>query len=92
MKIFDAIFAEASMTFTAKRMRETVEDSPWHREANVWVHTEMVLAAMDKIIVEEKPELTHKEILLCKIAALFHDFGKPQCEKTLESEERGLLS
>lgn len=70
-------------------MKDTVENSPWHREANVFVHTENVVAAYvaraDAAYGNEWPIAA----LHGAIAALFHDVGKPKAEEVKFREDRG---
>lgn len=68
-------------------MQNTVENSPWHREDNVAVHTIMVAQQYtDRQPIES---WTHDD-LLCYLACVFHDVGKPACEQIKESAERGV--
>lgn len=77
-------------------MNATVEDSPWHREANVLVHTKMVaerfldswhLAAIEQA---EQCVLEEDRNMFCAgVAAIFHDFGKPDAEEEHTTPERG---
>lgn len=77
-----------------QRMARTVEDSPWHREANVLVHTQMVVDEYVKLADDYDPmsglinSWTHDEYLGA-IAAAFHDTGKPASEIQKWSEARG---
>lgn len=72
-----------------KDMEATVEASPWHREANVLVHTEMV--------VNEYIKLTDAAVALCwsrsdflgGVACVFHDIGKPAAKVEKYREDRG---
>lgn len=67
------------------RMASTVEGSPWHREANVLVHTQMVLEEYIK-------QLGEKELFneyLGALACIFHDVGKPDAKKEKYKPERG---
>jgi len=66
-------------------MVDTVEDSPWHRERNVGVHTDMVVGQY----VGMSPQVWHPSDLLGALACAFHDVGKPAAEETRHSEERG---
>lgn len=68
-------------------MLAVVEASPWHREANVAVHTEMVIEAFNKQTA--KLELSENHRLVATIALAFHDVGKPKCEEQKWSAERG---
>lgn len=75
-----------------QRMATTVEDSPWHREANVLVHTQMVVDQYVKMVDEDcefySEPWTHADYL-GGIAAVFHDTGKPSAEIEKWSEARG---
>ena len=65
-------------------MENTVENSPWHREANVAVHTLMTIDAyMDNFAAHR----TQREQMFALLALLFHDFGKPEAEETKEKKE-----
>ena len=55
------------------KMRQTVENSEWHREENVFVHTEMVT---DKFM-QFGAGLPFNEFRLGLIACAYHDVGKP---------------
>lgn len=75
-----------------KSMEATVEDSPWHREANVAVHTEMSLEQARRWFPrDEDLQLSDdRHMTLVSLAVLFHDTGKPPMEVTKESAERGV--
>lgn len=78
-----------------KVMENTIEASPWHREANVAVHTEMTLTAAAKHFPtasdgKDLSYLERRHIVLVSLALLFHDTGKPTAEVTKESEDRGV--
>lgn len=78
-----------------QKMAQTTEGSPWHREANVLVHTEMV--------VDEYAQMTDfgphvdgmsqykwtRNDYIGAIANAFHDTGKPASEIEKFSPERG---
>jgi predicted kinase len=67
-----------------KVMESVVENSPWHREANVAVHTLMTIEAyMNKFSAHR----TERERMLALMALLFHDFGKPEAEEVLEKKD-----
>lgn len=68
------------------KMVATVEASPWHREANVAVHTEMVL---EQYMTRFYPMRSVKQNDIALIALLFHDVGKPAAEEVVTSEARG---
>jgi hypothetical protein len=67
-------------------MVRTVEDSPWHREANVAVHTEMLLDVLWRDVAKA---LSPRDCTLTGIACLFHDVGKPPAEVIKFKEDRG---
>jgi len=60
-------------------MVDTVENTGWHREANVAVHTEMTI---DHYLKTFAPHRTERQQMLALMALLFHDFGKPASEST----------
>jgi predicted kinase len=82
-EIFDALFSEFKAGELWKAMEETVEDSPWHREANVAVHTQMVIDQVDV----SPFELTERERFVVKLIAMFHDVGKPAAQEVLFRED-----
>lgn len=68
------------------QMGQTVEDSPWHHEDNVQVHTDMVITHYVSLIDDD---WEHGD-LLGAFACAFHDVGKPDAEELRESELRGV--
>ncbi len=54
---------------------KTPQDSKWHPEGNVWIHTLMVVDEAAKIIRERK--IQDKDAIVIMLAAFCHDFGKP---------------
>ena len=82
--VFNAILARVKQTPQWDAMSNTVEDSPWHREANVKTHTEMVLEAYDDHFAGQRTPL---QSLIVKLALMFHDFGKPVAEQTITKED-----
>lgn len=66
-------------------MVETVEDSPWHRECNVGIHTDMVVGQY----VGMSPDVWSVDDLNGAFACAFHDVGKPPAEEIMHSAERG---
>jgi predicted kinase len=55
------------------------QDSMFHREGSVGVHTMLVLDEIEKIIVRENLSTDESEIL--RYAGFLHDIGKPLCSK-----------
>ncbi|MEM2159519.1 MAG: AAA family ATPase [Candidatus Nitrosotenuis sp.] len=86
MKLFDKLYNALSVDALAHRMRSIRENSPYHREENVWEHTRMVLDAYKKFYA---PRRSMKMQLLTLTALLFHDTGKPRARQEKFSEERG---
>jgi hypothetical protein len=84
---FSSFLHEFRMTDLWRNMANTVEASPWHREANVAVHTDMLLDWYVKNILPRGR--TENQQLLSLIACTMHDIGKPMAEVTKFSEERG---
>ena len=68
-------------------MNATVEDSPWHREANVLVHSTMVVNEF--LNAWQTGNLDDRQMFCAGIAAMFHDFGKPDAEEERTTPERG---
>lgn len=84
---FDQLFEEFKTTRLFLDMINTVEDSPWHREANVGVHTEMVVDQYLKHVEEHRD---FADFWHGAVACVFHDVGKPIVEEVKESESRGV--
>jgi len=70
---------------TFQVMSNLTEDSPWHRESNIGVHTDMVVAEF----ISRSPETWAQVDMVGAVAAAFHDFGKPQSMEELYREDRG---
>jgi len=81
---FDRFLAEFKNTKYWADMAATVEDSPWHREANVAAHTEMVMQQFRENFMDKYTEV---EQVIGLTALLFHDTGKPTAEETLEKKD-----
>lgn len=84
MQFFSAFWDSIKQTSNWETMVKTVEASPWHREANVAVHTTMTLEQYQLQFYEHR---TERQRILTMMALLFHDFGKPEAEETLEKKE-----
>ena len=86
-KDFDA-FKKWFETSTAwKRMASCKEDSPWHREESVAVHTNMVVDHARKLSDEAGLSLAATQ--LAQMSGLFHDVGKPAAKTEKYREDRG---
>lgn len=82
---YSKVFEAASQTKVWQEMVNTREDSQWHREPNVATHTLMVVAAAKELCDERG--VSDRIKLMTLIAALFHDFGKPEAEEVLERKD-----
>lgn len=71
-----------------KAMEETVEDSPWHRESNVAVHTKMVMTEY-LLGCLKRYEILTPQRFAGAIACMFHDIAKPACMVMKFKEDRG---
>jgi len=54
--------------------KNTLQDSIWHSEGNVFIHTAMVLNALE--VVEGIESLSSEDLDIVRYAAFFHDYGK----------------
>lgn len=59
----------------ARAMAACGQDALWHAEGDVWTHTKMVAAELERL--DEWPSLSREEQLKLLFTALFHDAGKP---------------
>lgn len=83
---FESFFAKFKQTDLWANMKATVENSPWHREANVAVHTKMLNRwYMENLAIHR----SDRQRLMTLVANTFHDVGKPPSEIQKYSEERG---
>ena len=83
---FEAFFKKFRQDPLWIAMVNTREDSPWHREANVGVHTEMLLSWYAENLAANRSQ---EQQMLTMVACLFHDVGKPPAQIEKFSEERG---
>lgn len=81
---FNDFYAEVRKTKNWAVMEGTVEGSEWHREANVAVHTDMCIK---HYIATTAQHRTERQQALTLVTLLFHDFGKPEAEETLEAKD-----
>lgn len=59
----------------AKEMAACQQDAQWHAEGDVWTHTKMVCAELERLA--EWPALDRGAQMKLLFTALFHDAGKP---------------
>jgi hypothetical protein len=86
LQAFSRFFDGFRQTQLWRDMQNTREDSPWHREANVAVHTQMLI---DWYMANKAGHRNDTQRVLSLVACLFHDVGKPPAQVTKFSEERG---
>lgn len=56
---------------------DTIQDSEWHAEGDVHIHTDMVLQQAYRLIENECSHLSVDRAKKLILSALFHDYGKP---------------
>lgn len=83
---FKKFHEEFKATKLWSNMEATCENSPWHREANVAVHTQMILDHYEANFAALR---TPRQQALTLLSILFHDTGKPAAKKDKHTEERG---
>jgi predicted kinase len=71
----DQILAWAQAQPWAKAMADCSQDAEWHAEGDVWTHTRMVVAELERLL--DWPSLDRDAQLKLLFTALFHDAGKP---------------
>lgn len=70
-------------------MVNTVENSPWHREDNVAVHTQMTINAAFNHEEDLSSFFTDHDWAMIILTLAFHDVGKPVSEETKWSDNLG---
>lgn len=73
-------------------MQDCVEDSPYHREKNVAIHTDMVFEQYCLMMPEITTDYSTWPVsvdILAGIACIFHDCGKPSSKTEKFKPERG---
>lgn len=65
--------------------KTTEQDTVWHAEGDVHIHTDMVLNEMYQIITENK--FSDSEAFVLILSALFHDIAKPITTKSIYSDK-----
>jgi len=86
LELWENFYTEFRKEPLWEAMAETVENSPWHREANVAVHTAALITWYKTHLLQERSAV---QAILTLTACLFHDTAKPQCKVKKYSEERG---
>ena len=72
-----------------KEYKSTPQDSEWHAEGDVHIHTGMVLDETYKILATEATHLSKERRLSLILGALLHDIAKPLTTK--EQEIQGIV-
>ena len=83
---FDEFFERFKKSKLWIDMVNTREDSPWHREENVSVHTQMLIKHYKQTYAHNRSE---QQNIISLVACLMHDIGKPPAQTVKFSEERG---
>ena len=83
---FQHVFQFVEKSDIASMMKNTVEDSCWHRESSTWVHTVMTLNHYFENIADHR---SISQQWITALALLAHDFGKPGSEETKERAGTG---
>jgi putative nucleotidyltransferase with HDIG domain len=71
------------------RLKSTEQDTIWHAEGDVHIHTRMVMEAMAEILSGDAAHLSDEDKSTLMLAALLHDIGKP--ETTYEKFQDGRM-
>ena len=69
-------------------LESTEQDSEWHAEGNVYVHTSMVLDEMYSLLSTEAAHIEGSRRQALILAALLHDIGKPVRTRRYELDGR----
>ncbi len=70
----------------AQAMAQCQQDAQWHAEGDVWTHTLMVVAQIERL--PEWPSLNRDTQLALLLTALLHDSGKPATTHIDEASAR----
>lgn len=86
---FDQIFANLHQTKMFGDMAAIKENSPWHREDNILLHTQMVVAAYRARVNVDGTKPWTRSDFHGALAAAFHDVGKPSAMIKKNKPDRG---
>ncbi|MDW6002507.1 AAA family ATPase [Vibrio mangrovi] len=72
------------------RLSETPQDSQWHGEGNVAIHTEMVLQSLYRLLQSQAQHIDGEKRQALILGAVFHDIAKPLTTRTkvINGQER----
>lgn len=83
--MFDKFFHIIKTEPIFNDLRDCCENSPYHREESVFVHTMMVCEEFDRRYSD-----LDDDYFIGLFACLFHDLGKPSCRIRKENAARGV--
>lgn len=84
-----AVFTRLKSHVLFMAMEATTEASPWHREANVLVHTQMVMEEYIRFTNAAVGKEWDRSDFLGGLSCIWHDVGKPPAMTLKHTEERG---
>jgi len=67
-------------------LESTEQDSQWHAEGNVYIHTSMVLAEVYKLLASDASHIVGLQRQALVLSALLHDIAKPIRTRRYESD------
>jgi len=82
---FEEFYTNFQQMYLFQRMVNTTENTHWHREDNVGVHTNMVVQEY----IQRSPKRWSRADYLGAIACAFHDVGKPNAEQYIQDSSGG---
>jgi predicted kinase len=59
------------------QLKDTPQDTIWHAEGDVFIHTQMVLEQTYRLLEQEASHLSAEKRLVLILGAVFHDIAKP---------------
>ena len=66
-----------------QEMNSLAEESPWHREDSIGIHTNMVVSEF----ISRSPANWERVDMVGALACAFHDFGKPKAMEIVFRED-----
>lgn len=87
-RLFIETYEQLKTTPLFQHLKYVKEDSPWHREANVFVHINMVVEEYIKLA----PDIWTQFDFCAAMACAFHDIAKPLSHRVKFKPERGVYN
>ncbi|OQY58380.1 MAG: hypothetical protein B6245_12180 [Desulfobacteraceae bacterium 4572_88] len=85
----NTLISELGNTFDLLHLlADTRQDSKWHAEGDVRLHTAMTLLEISKLLKGDAAHLSPERRLALVLSALFHDIGKPLVTRIRKSDGR----